>query len=180
MARFLHRSRWSVSAPRARGRHEEVEMAAMKHVFPVMLLATAGAALSATAQQTVEAPFVSEGGDALFRTYCSSCHGRAGKGDGPISQHLRTVPPDLTQFAARAGGKFDEEKVFKIIDGRKPVSGHGGSDMPVWGDAFKQSGQGRGTDEAVKARIVALVEHLRAIQAQQAGGKPPQPAAPVR
>jgi mono/diheme cytochrome c family protein len=148
-------------------------MAAMKHVFPVILLAAAGAALGASAQQTVEAPLISEGGDALFRTYCASCHGRGGKGDGPISQHLRTVPPDLTQFAARSGGKFDDQKVARIIDGRKPVSGHGGGDMPVWGDAFKQSG--RGTDDLVKARIAALVEHLREIQAQQAGGKPAQP-----
>ena len=151
-------------------------MAATKHVFPLMLLAAAGVALAAPVQQTAEAPFVSEGGDALFRTYCASCHGRGAKGDGPISQHLRTVPPDLTQLAARAGGKFDQEKVYRIIDGRKPVSGHGGADMPVWGDAFKQSG--RGTDEAVKARIAALVEHLRTIQEQRAAGKPAQPVTP--
>ena len=157
-------------------------MAAIERVFPLMLIAAAGVAVStaAPAQQTVEAPFVSEGGEALFTTYCASCHGRGGKGDGPISQHLRSVPPDLTRFASRAGGKFDEQKVYRIIDGRKAVSGHGGPDMPVWGDAFKQSGQGRGTEEAVRARITALVEHLRGIQEAQAGGKPAQPSAPVR
>jgi len=29
-----------------------------------------------------------------------------------------------------------------IIDGRHPVPGHGGPDMPVWGDAFKRAGIG--------------------------------------
>ena len=153
-------------------------MAAIKHVVPVLLLAAAGVAVSAAprAQQTTEAPLVSEGGDALFKTYCASCHGQSAKGDGPISQHLRTVPPDLTQFAARGGGKFDADKVYRIIDGRKAVSGHGGADMPVWGDAFKQS-SGHGSEEAVRARIKSLVEHLREIQEQQAGAKPTPPAA---
>jgi mono/diheme cytochrome c family protein len=143
------------------------------HALSLTWIAAAGvaAALAAPTQQTAEAPFVSEGGDALFKTYCASCHGRVGKGDGPISKHLRTAPPDLTLFAARNGGRFDEDKVYRIIDGRKPVSGHGGGDMPVWGDAFKQSALGRSA-EAVKARIGALVDHLRALQEQRAGDKP--------
>ena len=132
--------------------------------------ASVAAALAGPLQQTAEAPFVSEGGDALFKTYCASCHGRTAKGDGPISKHLRTAPPDLTLFAARNGGTFEEDKVYRIIDGRKPISGHGGGDMPVWGDAFKQSAMGR-SDEAVKARITALVEHLRSLQEQRASGK---------
>jgi mono/diheme cytochrome c family protein len=148
-------------------------MGRAKHAVSLTWIAAAGvaAALAAPVQQTAEAPFVSEGGDALFKTYCASCHGRAAKGDGPISKHLRTAPPDLTLFAARNGGTFDDDKVYRIIDGRKPLSGHGGGDMPVWGDAFKQSVQGR-SEEAVKARITALVEHLRSLQEQRASGKP--------
>jgi mono/diheme cytochrome c family protein len=149
----------------------------MKHVFPLVMAACGGLALAAPVQQTAEAPLGYETGDALFKTYCASCHGKAAKGDGPISQHLRTAPPDLTLLARRAGGKFDAEKVYRIIDGRKPVSGHGGGDMPVWGDAFRRTGQGRGTDDAVRERIQALVDHLRAIQAQQAGGLEPKPVA---
>jgi mono/diheme cytochrome c family protein len=142
----------------------------MKDVFPMMLLASAGigAGLAAPVQQTVEAPVVAESGAALFKTYCASCHGKSGQGDGPLSQHLRSAPPDLTLLARRAGGKFDAEKVYRIIDGRRPVAGHGGGDMPVWGDAFQRTGQGRGTEGAVRARIQAIVEHLRSIQALQA------------
>jgi mono/diheme cytochrome c family protein len=106
---------------------------------------------------TVDAP--KETGDSVFRTYCASCHGSGAKGDGPIAQHLRTVPPDLTKLAARNKGTFDAEKVHRKIDGRDPVKGHGGPDMPVWGDAFRQSADGYS-----KARIDALVEYLRSVQ----------------
>jgi mono/diheme cytochrome c family protein len=153
-------------------------MTRAKTVLPLALIAGAGLALAAPVQQTAEAPLGMETGDGLFKTYCASCHGKAGKGDGPISKHMRSVPPDLTLIARRAGGRFDAEKVHRIIDGRKPLSGHGGGDMPVWGDAFQRTGQGRGTEEAVRARIQAIVEHLRAIQVQQAGGIEPRPLAP--
>ena len=66
-------------------------------------------------------------------------------------------------IAKHSGGKFDAEKVHRIIDGRSSVRGHGGTDMPVWGDAFKHSGQGYG-EEAVKERIQAIVDYLASIQ----------------
>jgi mono/diheme cytochrome c family protein len=150
----------------------------MTHVMPLMLLASAAlaSALALPAQQTAEAQLTGETGDQLFKTYCASCHGKSAKGDGPIAEHLRSRPPDLTLIAKRAGGKFDAERVHRVIDGRNPVGGHGGPDMPVWGDAFKRSGQG-GTEEAVRARIRALVEHLRSVQVQPASAVPPAPPA---
>lgn len=106
---------------------------------------------------------VQTGGSAIFKTYCASCHGREAKGDGPIAEHLRTVPPDLTKLARRNKGKFEADKVHRMIDGRDPVKGHGGADMPVWGDAFQQSREGY-SEEAVKVRIAALVAFLESIQ----------------
>jgi mono/diheme cytochrome c family protein len=102
-------------------------------------------------------------GDSLFKTYCATCHGPTAKGDGPLADHLRFRPPDLTLFAKRNGGKFAADKVERIIDGRAPVKGHGGSDMPVWGDAFKGSQEGY-DEAAVKARIKALAEFLEGLQ----------------
>jgi mono/diheme cytochrome c family protein len=106
-------------------------------------------------------------GSAIYRTYCASCHGPEAKGDGPIAQHLRTVPPDLTRLAQRNRGKFDTDKIRRIIDGRDPVKGHGGPDMPVWGDAFKQTREGY-SEEQVKARIASLVEFLESVQVASA------------
>ena len=101
----------------------------------------------------------------LFRTYCASCHGKEAKGDGPLAENLRVRPADLTLIAKRNKGTFDADKVHRIIDGREAVKGHGGTDMPVWGDAFKRSGEGF-SETAVKARIDAIAEHLKSIQAK--------------
>ena len=75
-------------------------------------------------------------GDYLFRTYCASCHGTSARGDGPLADSMRTRPADLTEIAKRNKGVFPREQVFRIIDGRQPMKGHGGNDMPVWGDVF--------------------------------------------
>jgi mono/diheme cytochrome c family protein len=104
-------------------------------------------------------------GSAVFSTYCASCHGVDAKGDGPLADSLRYRPPDLTLIAKRNGGTYPAEKVFKIIDGRDPVKGHGGPEMPVWGDAFKNTTEGY-KEADVKAKIEALVDHLKSIQAE--------------
>jgi len=116
-------------------------------------------------QQTAEAIRAGDTGIDLFKTYCASCHGKSAKGDGPLAQHLRTRPPDLTLLAKRMGGKFQADKVSQIIDGRKALSGHGGEDMPVWGDAFKHSSEGL-SEKAVAARIQTIVDYLASIQAK--------------
>ena len=129
-------------------------------IVTTLLLLGAGAAWADEPQAT---------GGAIFRTYCASCHGPEAKGDGPVAQHLRTVPPDLTKLAQRNRGKFEADKMQRIIDGRDPVKGHGGPDMPVWGDAFKQTREGY-SEEQVKARIAGLVDFLESIQS---GGERP-------
>src|SRR5688572_31026525 len=130
---------------------------AMKLSIGVISMAIAAfLAAGATAQQTTETFSDVKTGPEVYRTYCASCHGVSARGDGPLAKHLRFSPPDLTLLAKRNGGTFDDAAVYRIIDGRKPVKGHGGPDMPVWGDAFKRSGEGY-SEEAVKARIEGLV-----------------------
>jgi mono/diheme cytochrome c family protein len=118
------------------------------------------------------------GGD-LFKTYCASCHGRSGKGDGPLAEHMKKRPPDLTLFSQENGGVFPSAKVAQIIDGRNPLAGHGGPDMPVWGNVFKASSQ-VDSDAAVQARIDALVAHLESIQQKSAENRPDANAAVAR
>ena len=137
--------------------------------FSILLVAglsvTAASPIGAQeAQQAAPAgqPTAFVGSD-LFRTYCATCHGLQAKGDGPLAEMLKKRPADLTVFARSNGGTFPAEMVGRIIDGRQPVAGHGGKDMPVWGDAFKEAAGG--SDEAsIKARIDALVRHLASIQ----------------
>ena len=100
---------------------------------------------------------------ALYATYCASCHGPTGHGDGPVAEALRVRPSDLTQLARGNGGVFPAEQTRRIIDGRDPhIRAHGTFEMPVWGDAFSRR---EGLSEAeVRTRIEAIVRYLDSMQ----------------
>lgn len=108
-------------------------------------------------------PAALETGFSLYRTHCAVCHGKEAQGDGPLADQLRAAPPDLTRLSARNAGRFDAETVARVIDGRHPVKGHGGPEMPTWGDAFKERRDGY-SEANVQARIAALVRYLESIQ----------------
>jgi cytochrome c1 len=131
-------------------------------LFAGVLLTGTLTARPATAQTTAAMT-----GDYLFRTYCAACHGTSAKGDGPLADSMRRRPSDLTEIARRNKGVFPADEVFRIIDGRQPVRGHGGPDMPVWGDVFARS-EGGGNPAVVEARIKALVAYLEGVQTKAA------------
>lgn len=135
-------------------------LAAILLLSPV--LATTAAAQDAPASGM---KYTIAGGE-LFRTYCAACHGTSARGDGPLASSMTRKPADLTEIAKRNGGVFPSELVFRTIDGKNPVRGHGGPDMPVWGDAFARSRDG-GDKETVKNIITSLVAYLESIQARQ-------------
>lgn len=99
----------------------------------------------------------------LYRTYCASCHGAGARGDGPLSDSMRRRPQNLTEIAKRNKGVYAPELVYRIIDGRQNVAGHGGPDMPVWGDAFMRT-HGNPDEASVRLRIQGLVDYLETIQ----------------
>jgi len=102
-------------------------------------------------------------GEIVFKGYCRSCHGSEAKGDGPVSEYLNVKPANLTAISERNDGEFPFDKVFKAIEGGKPVRGHGNSEMPVWGDALKKIRDGQ-TEEEVREKITDLVHYLWSIQ----------------
>lgn len=95
------------------------------------LLAAALLGLPAAAQDA-------EFGGLLFESFCSSCHGEDGKGQGQLAAFLAIHPPDLTQLAAGNGGVFPVSRVVRQIDGRDPELAHGGV-MPLFGEYFDLS-----------------------------------------
>ena len=130
----------------------------------VMWAALSAGATGAAAADQVRINNASLGAD-LFRMYCASCHGTTARGDGPLAASMRRTPPNLTEITKRHKGAYPGELIYKIIDGRERVPGHGGPDMPVWGDAFMRTSD---TSDAnsVRYRIQALVDYLETIQAR--------------
>ena len=111
-------------------------------------------------------------GRADFKDNCASCHGASGKGNGPLRSHLVKPPSDLTRIAQRYGGKFPDELMSEVIDGRWSGDGgpHGSREMPVWGSEFKARALTLpGDTDAVaessaRNRIVSLLKYLETIQ----------------
>ena len=123
-----------------------------------------GAAGQATHQNP---PLVIESlyGPDLFGFYCAPCHGRDGKGSGPVAVALNTRPPDLTQIARHNGGTFPTRRVEDYVTNGnvKPIPAHGTADMPVWGPTFRSLDP---SDSRVKVRISNLVGYIESIQAK--------------
>ena len=100
-------------------------------------------------------------GPDLFRMYCATCHGREGKGDGPVAEALKAAPPDLTVLSRRERGVFPARQVETIITGDTAVAAHGSKDMPTWGPIFSALDP---SDARVRMRIKSLVAHVESIQ----------------
>jgi mono/diheme cytochrome c family protein len=77
-------------------------------------------------------------GEKLYLQYCSSCHGKDGRGNGPVADHLKTKVPDLTLLKQRTDGHYPLDYVMSTIDGRRAVGAHGDREMPVWGEVFRE------------------------------------------
>jgi len=71
-------------------------------------------------------------GQALYSTYCASCHGDSGKGDGPVGLTLNPRPADLRQHAIP--GIHADAQLFEWI-----TNGFPGSRMPAFKSALSDT-----------------------------------------
>ncbi|MBZ5551345.1 MAG: c-type cytochrome [Acidobacteriia bacterium] len=101
-----------------------------------------------------------ERGKKLFETNCASCHGKDGKGSGPVAVAMKAPPTDLSQIAKKNQGKFDEVHVMAFVDGEKAISAHGTREMPVWGTRFRRS---KGSMES-SLNIYVLMKYIESLQ----------------
>lgn len=58
-------------------------------------------------------------GKELFNTYCTTCHGENGKGDGPLAATLNVKPKNLTSKAVKK--ESDGALFWKISTGNQPM-----------------------------------------------------------
>ena len=127
----------------------------------VLVLLTFLATVASTARAAE-----STSGALLYRRYCASCHGIAGKGDGPVAPALKIPPTDLTRLDAGI------PELMRQIDGRSTIGAHGTSQMPVWGEVF----EGAFIHEPHRRRtalqhVQALAEYVHGLQKRDGDGR---------
>jgi mono/diheme cytochrome c family protein len=117
-----------------------------------------------TKVQQAAAPATSAAsGEEMLKSYCASCHGPRGKGDGPAASAFKTAPSDLTMLAKKNSGEFPDDKVKTVLrNGVSPA--HGSADMPVWGPVFSAVSQN--TPQIVTLRISNLTDFIQSMQAK--------------
>jgi mono/diheme cytochrome c family protein len=126
-------------------------------ILSSILLAANG---SATA-----AEYVAMSGKDLYGRFCASCHGVAGRGDGPVAASFKVEVPDLTLIARRAKGVYPRDRIVRIIDGRHILGAHGTRTMPVWGEDLNRLEIGNPDSErSTRIIIDRLADYVRMLQ----------------
>lgn len=95
----------------------------------VAFLTTASIAVQASAQDLAE-------GRKLYSSYCATCHGDSGKGDGPAGKALPVKPADHTDAKVMNG--FTDKFLFEIISKGGAAVGKSAF-MPSWGGVLKDN-----------------------------------------
>lgn len=143
----------------------------IRRFIPLCLLLFAFAAFASIAQESSNParddksqlpPTYVPSGKAIFKQYCSACHGADAKGRGPATPTLNTRVPDLTTLSKRYGGKFPFEFVENVLRFGPGFNAHGSKEMPVWGPIFQYLENYN--DAAVRQRIRNLCEYLESLQ----------------
>ncbi len=78
--------------------------------------------------------------ESTYVKLCASCHGKQGKGDGPVADALNPRPVDLTDSGFQAS-RTDQQLIEVITRGKKTMPGYKG--------------------RLSEARIRALVQYIR-------------------
>jgi mono/diheme cytochrome c family protein len=129
-----------------------------------LLLFAGSAGLSLAQEEQIVAR-----GQAHYQRYCSVGHGEQGKGKGPLAAYLKITPADLTQLSKQNGGHFPFWPVYRIVDGREVVRGHGTRAMPIWGDELRVAEKDAAPqfrEDLVVGRLWQLLSYLQSIQEQ--------------
>ncbi len=140
----------------------------MKHFMSAAAIPALAASLAAMPAGAQDADL----GNEIFVDRCAVCHGAEGGGDGVVGELLERRPKNLRLLAKDSGGTFPADLVAQVIDGRTTIPGHGGPDMPIWGEYFMTQAleeHGINPKDArllVDGRIGSVVLFLESIQSE--------------
>jgi hypothetical protein len=77
---------------------------------------------SSNSETDKERQFTDIRGKVEFESYCASCHGKLGAGDGPSSITLSKLPPNFLNSQSRYVNGFQEEGLKKTLANGIPNS----------------------------------------------------------
>jgi mono/diheme cytochrome c family protein len=104
-------------------------------------------------------------GQQLYIQYCASCHGKDGRGNGPVSPYLKIKVPDLTLLKKNNKGIYPMAKVMSAIDGSRAVRAHGDREMPVWGEIFRKEAEAaKYTELTSLLKTKTIAEYVSTLQ----------------
>jgi len=133
-------------------------------LFPATSVALCGLAF-AQAPQVLNIPVhhtSANSGREMYEAYCAACHGKDGKGHGPVAAALKVPPMDLTVLARQPAGKFPSIRVYRAITGEAGISAHGSKEMPVWGPIFMSMSHQH--ESEVHLRVANLTDYIKSLQ----------------
>jgi mono/diheme cytochrome c family protein len=133
--------------------------------FAVLLFSRVTSPAAAQESQVKKTPIQqtnAASGAEMFQSYCSACHGKDAKGDGPAAADLKVAPADLTVLAKNNGGKFPGDLVASTLRFGAKAPAHGTAEMPTWGPLFRSLKQGDET--MVNLRISNLTSYIKSLQ----------------
>ena len=103
-------------------------------------------------------------GQQMYTSYCASCHGVDGRGNGPAASSLKQRPADLSVLARNNGGVFPSKHVTAVLQFGSRVSAHGDVSMPVWGPVLGKLDGGAPESEAGALRISNIGRYIETLQ----------------
>lgn len=104
------------------------------------------------------------GAQSLFIRYCAECHGPGRRGDGPAAAGLTS-------------STLSSSQLIQVIDGRRPLKGHGSGSMPAWGPIFSNQAGASGPRTS-EIRVEALADEVLRLRERSSKPAVPEPAEP--
>jgi mono/diheme cytochrome c family protein len=118
------------------------------------------AAATVAAQSRIEYVYTQRvmppNGADLYQEYCATCHGPAGRGNGPAARLLTKPVADLTLISVRDNG-FEPVHVTRHIEGAYVVN-----PMPHWHSVLRATYDSDALERLAVRNLTVYVEGLQA------------------
>lgn len=122
-------------------------------------------AVSPSPGQELRPPAASHGGGSTHSPQVDPHILPAKSSAQPASPDIGAPVPDLTRIAARRGGTFPADEVYRIIDCQSDLLPSGPRHMPVWGyEFFDAEKDDQAAHQQAINKVQRLVNYLRSLQ----------------